>query len=116
MSICLFLGGYEEEALEASAKATEAQGRAETAETRVQVIVDQLPEDQRRVNQIPLDIQAANRDVRDAHSQVTITHCTSTSSSSSSSSSTNTSTDLTWFDWFDLNFDVLNFKIWLAYL
>jgi len=65
--------GYGEEALEASAKATEAQQRAEAAETRVQVIVDELPEDQRRVNQIPLDIQAANRDVRDAHSQVTTT-------------------------------------------
>ena len=56
--------------MEASAKATEAQRRAEAAETRVQVIVDELPEDQRRVSQIPRDIDDARKDVRDAHSQV----------------------------------------------
>jgi len=49
---------------------------AEAAETRVQVIVDQLPEDQRRVDQIPRDIDAARQDVRDAHTQVTNTHST----------------------------------------
>jgi len=83
-------GGYGDEAREASAKATEAQQRAEAAESRVQGIVDELPEDQRRVNQIPLDIQAARKDVRDAHSQVIMrsssSSCCCCSSSSSSSS------------------------------
>ena len=41
-------------------------------ETRVQVIVDELPEDQRRVNQIPRDIDEARKDVREAHTQVTV--------------------------------------------
>jgi len=65
--------GFSEDAVNASARATEAQERAVAAETRVQVIVDELPEDQRRVNQIPRDIDEARKDVREAHTQVTTT-------------------------------------------
>lgn len=50
------------------------QQRAEQAETRVQVIVDQLPDNEERVRQIPRDIDTARKDIRDAHSQVGVTH------------------------------------------
>jgi laminin alpha 3/5 len=62
--------GYGEAAREASRRATEAQEKAVEAETKVQVIVEELPEDQRKVNQIPRDIDAAKRDIRDAGSEV----------------------------------------------
>lgn len=70
--VCVRAGGYGSEAREASSRAAEAQTRAEAAESRVQVIVDQLPDDQTRVNQIPRDIDDARKDMRDAHSQVSI--------------------------------------------
>jgi len=76
--------------MEASARATEAQERAEAAETRVQVIVDELPEDQRRVSQIPRDIDAAAKDVRDAHSQVTTTTTTTTTTTNNNNNNTTT--------------------------
>ena len=60
--------------MQASAQATKAQQQAEAAETKVQQIVDELPEAERRVSQIPRDIEAARKDVRDAHSQVVFAH------------------------------------------
>jgi len=71
MSVCLHVGGYGAEAREASARANETQLRAVAAETTVQGIVDQLPDDERRVSQIPRDVDAARKDIRDARSQVT---------------------------------------------
>jgi laminin alpha 3/5 len=62
--------GYGNEAREASSVATGAQEKAGGAERKVQVIVDQLPEDQRKVNQIPRDIEAARKDIRDASHEV----------------------------------------------
>jgi len=66
LSVCL-LGGY---GAEASARANETERRAADAETKVQVVVDQLTDDERRVNQIPRDIDAANHDIRQARAQV----------------------------------------------
>jgi len=69
LSVCL-LGGYGAEAREASARANETERRAADAETKVQLIIDQLTDDERRVNQIPRDIDAANHDIRQARTQV----------------------------------------------
>jgi len=69
LSVCL-LGGYGAEAREASARANETERRAADAESKVQLIVDQLTDDERRVNQIPRDIDAANHDIRQARTQV----------------------------------------------
>jgi len=70
LCLMIFTDGFGDEAREASRIATDAQQKAVAAETTVQVIVDQLPEDQRKVNQIPRDIDAAKRDIRDAQSEV----------------------------------------------
>ena len=65
-----FPGGYGEEARAAAQKAMEAQTKAEDAERRVQNIVDKLPEDQRKVRQIPIDIEMANQNIKEAQGQV----------------------------------------------
>jgi laminin alpha 3/5 len=62
--------GYGEEARAAVDLAMDAQKRAEEAETKVEMIVDKLPEDQRKVEQIPIDIDTANRNIKDAQIQV----------------------------------------------
>lgn len=68
--MCVCVGGYGDEAREASARANDTERRASAAETRVQVIIDELADDEQRVSQIPRDIDAARKDIRDARSQV----------------------------------------------
>ena len=47
-----------------------AQTKAEAAEQRIKQIVDQLPEDQRKLAEIPKDIDQANRNMRAAEMDV----------------------------------------------
>lgn len=56
-------------AQDAAMKAMDAQQRAEEARLRVQGILDQLPEDRRKIEQIPLDVVNTNRLVARARSQ-----------------------------------------------
>ena len=44
-------------------KAAEAQTRANVAKEKIQQITDQLPEDKRKMDQIPYDIEEANHNV-----------------------------------------------------
>jgi len=65
-----YLGGFGEQAREAAQRAVEAQTKAENAETRVSAILENLPEDLRKVKQLPQDIDEANRNLRHAQTQV----------------------------------------------
>jgi len=62
--------GFGDKAREAADRAINAQSKAMDAETRVTVIVNRLPEDQRKMKEIPQYIYEANRNVREAESQV----------------------------------------------
>ena len=62
-------GGYSEEAEAAATKAINAEDRAKAAQDTIQDIVNRLPEDEIRVEQISLDIVEANRDIKSAQSQ-----------------------------------------------
>ena len=47
----------------------DAQKRAEEAELKIKVIVEKLPEDQMKIDQIPKDIDMANNDIQHGNNQ-----------------------------------------------
>ena len=53
-------GGYGDQARDAAEKAEDAELRAREASEKVQSIVDELPEDLKKVEQIPFYINDAN--------------------------------------------------------
>jgi len=61
--------GHSQEAQDAADKAIRAHRKAENAQIRIQDIMDRLPEDKRKVEEIPRDIDDANRDIRKAQTQ-----------------------------------------------
>jgi len=63
-------GGFSDKAHEAAEIAINSQRRAEEAESKVTVIIDHLKVDQARIDQIPIDIAEANRNIRQAQIQV----------------------------------------------
>jgi laminin alpha 3/5 len=62
--------GYGAEAQAALDKAADAQVRADVARDKIRQIQDALPEDQRRIDQIPYDIEEANHNVDRAQASV----------------------------------------------
>ncbi len=62
-------GGYGPRAQAAAMKAMDAQQRALEAALVLDHILKNLPEDQRRIDEIPKDIADANRDIARAQSQ-----------------------------------------------
>ncbi|CAH1775060.1 unnamed protein product, partial [Owenia fusiformis] len=62
--------GFGEEAQKAADKAMDAQTRATNAKDQIQDILDELPEDKIKVQQIPEDILAANKAIDRAKAQV----------------------------------------------
>lgn len=66
-SLNTLTNGYGGRAQTAADRAMNAQLRAEEAQNKIQGILDKLPEDQAKVDQIPRDIEEANRAVEGAH-------------------------------------------------
>ena len=61
--------GYSDQAEDAADRAMNAEQRATEAQETIQDIVNKLPEDEKRVEQISLDVVEANRDIKSAQSQ-----------------------------------------------
>ena len=66
---CCLVSGVSDRAQDAATRAMDAQTKAEEAAKKVENIVQQLPEDQRRTDQIATDIEEANSDIRRADKQ-----------------------------------------------
>ena len=64
------VGGYGEQARNAASKAMGAQTKSETAHGKVTNIVDRLPDDQKKADQIQGDIKEANKNIRSVQEQV----------------------------------------------